>query len=179
MKRAKESSLGQLTVRALPTVLAVLLAGSVFVQTVMVALVAADMDELDANLQYLRIPTIVVMVLGIATIQVVLVYVWRLVAMVRKKTVFSPRAFRYVNIVIGAIVAAATLILALAALLASANHRVPEDAVPPGFILLMGGAAVAVLGVALIVFVLRMLLAQAIARDVEATRLRDELGQVI
>jgi hypothetical protein len=38
---------------------------------------------------------------------------------------------------------------------------------------------VAILGVALIVLVLRMLLAQAVARDVEAMRMRAELDQVI
>jgi len=37
----------------------------------------------------------------------------------------------------------------------------------------------AVLGVALVVVVLRMLLAQAVARDVEATRLPAELEEVI
>lgn len=37
----------------------------------------------------------------------------------------------------------------------------------------------AVLGVALVVLVLRMLLAQAVARDVEASRMRAELEEVI
>jgi len=36
-----------------------------------------------------------------------------------------------------------------------------------------------VLGVALVVVVLRMLLAQAVARDVEATKLQAELEEVI
>ena len=43
----------------------------------------------------------------------------------------------------------------------------------------MGGIGVGILGVALIVLVLRMLLAQAVARDVEAAQLRVELDQVI
>jgi len=38
---------------------------------------------------------------------------------------------------------------------------------------------VAVLGVALIVYVLRMLLVQAVARDVEAAQLQAELDEVI
>jgi hypothetical protein len=38
---------------------------------------------------------------------------------------------------------------------------------------------VAILGVALIVLVLRMLLAQAVARDTEASQLRAELDEVI
>lgn len=79
--------MGQLTVRALRAVLVVLLAGSVFVETVMVALLAIDLDELDRELAYLRIPILVITVLGVVTIQVVLVCVWRLVTMVRRGTV--------------------------------------------------------------------------------------------
>jgi hypothetical protein len=43
----------------------------------------------------------------------------------------------------------------------------------------MGGIGLAILGVALIVLVLRMLLAQAVARDVESTQMQAELNEVI
>lgn len=171
--------MGKLAVLALRAVLVVLLGGSVFVQAVMVPLAAMDTDEIDADVPYLRPMVFVILVLGIVTTQVVMVCVWRLVTMVRRGTVFSHAAFRYVDVVIGAIVAAAVLTFALAAVLASVNRRVQEDAVAPGVILLMCGVVVAVLGVALIVLVLRMLLAQAIARDVEATRMQAELEAVI
>ena len=55
----------------------------------------------------------------------------------------------------------------------------PGEAVAPGIVLIIGGVGLAVLGVALVVVVLRMLLAQAVARDVEATRLQAELEEVI
>ncbi|GAA1536986.1 DUF2975 domain-containing protein [Actinomadura kijaniata] len=165
--------MGKLTVLALRAVLVALLAGSVFVQTVMVPLLAVDLRRLDADMAHLRAPILVIIVLGIVTIQVVLVCVWRLVTMVRRGTVFSPTAFRYVDVVIGAFVAASLLVFALGVLLA------PGEAVAPGVVLLLGGFAVGVLGVALIVLVLRMLLAQAIARDAEAARMRAELDEVI
>ncbi len=165
--------MGKLTVLALRAVLVVLLAGLVFVQAVMVPLLAVDLEELAADLAYLRTPFLVIMVLGIVTAQVVLVCVWRLVTMVRRGTVFSHAAFRYVHVVIGAIVAAALLVFALAVLLA------PGEAVPPGIVLLICGVVVAILGVALVVLVLRMLLAQAVARDVEAAQLQAELEEVI
>jgi hypothetical protein len=165
--------MGSVAVRALRAVLVVLLAGSVFVQTAMVALLAVDLDELDGDLSDRRIPILVIIVLGIVTVQVVLVCVWRLVTMVRYGTVFSDAAFRYVHIVIGAIVAAALLVFALGVILA------PGEAVAPGVILLMGGFGVAVLGVALVVLVLRVLLAQAVARDLEASQLQAELAEVI
>ncbi|GAA3117138.1 DUF2975 domain-containing protein [Streptosporangium carneum] len=165
--------MGKLTVLALRAVIVALLAGSVFVQTVMVPLLATDMEELSPDYAYLRTPFLAITVLGVVTAQVVLVCVWRLVTMVRLGTVFSHAAFRYVHIVIGAVVAAALLVFAFAVLLA------PGEAVPPGIVLLICGAAVAVLGVALVVLVLRMLLAQAVARDIEAAQMQAELEEVI
>jgi hypothetical protein len=99
--------------------------------------------------------------------------VWRLVMMVRRGTVFSFAAFRYVDAVIGAIVAAALLWFAVTA------FNAPGQRDDPGVTVIMGGIGVAILGVALIVLVLRMLLAQAVARDTEAAQLRSELDQVI
>ncbi|CAL9381611.1 hypothetical protein SUDANB176_01072 [Streptomyces sp. enrichment culture] len=165
--------MGQLTVLALRAVLAALLAGSVFVQAVMVPLLASDLEGLDPDYAYLRAPLLLIVLLGVVTVQVVLVCVWRLVTMVRRGTVFSHAAFRYVHIVIGAFVAAALLVFTLGVLLA------PGEAVAPGVVLLVGGVGLAVLGVALVVLVLRMLLAQAVARDVEASRMRAELAEVI
>ena len=57
------------------------------------------------------------MMLGLVTVQVTLVCVWRLVTMVRRGTVFSHAAFRYVDIVIGAVVAAALLCSRLGSLI--------------------------------------------------------------
>lgn len=168
-----------LTVLALRAVLVVLLAGSAFVQAVMVPLLAIDMKQLNADVAYLRAPLLVITVLGVVTVQVVLVCVWRLVTMVGRGTVFSHAAFRYVDVIIGAILAAAVLVLVLAGLLASANRVVAGDAVPPGMVLLICGGAVGVLGTALIVLVLRLLLAQAVARDIEAAHLQAELEEVI
>ncbi|MFD3735908.1 DUF2975 domain-containing protein [Streptomyces sp. NPDC058632] len=165
--------MGKLTVLALRAVLVMLLAGSAFVQAVMVPLLAMDFDDADAALASVRTPVIVIVVLGVVAAQVVLVCVWRLVTMVRRGTVFSFGAFRYVHVVIGAFVAAAFLVFALAVVLA------PGEAVAPGIVLLLCGVVVAILGVALVVLVLRMLLAQAVARDIEAARMRAELAEVI
>ncbi|AIJ18308.1 DUF2975 domain-containing protein [Streptomyces violaceoruber] len=163
--------MGKITMVALRTVLVALLAGSLFVQTVMVALLADDMEG--GVLADRRVPILLIVVLGIVTAQTVLVCVWRLVSMVRRGSVFSDGAFRYVHIVIGAFTAAAVLVFALGVVLA------PGEAVAPGVVLLLGGVSLAVFAVALIVLVLRMLLAQAVAREVEATRMQTELAGVI
>ena len=162
--------MGNLTVLALRIVLAIALAGSLFVQAVMVPLFWVDLEEAPAGV---RVPVVVIVVLGIVTMQVTAVCVWRLLTMVRRGTVFSHAAFRYVDIVIGAIAAASALTFGLAVTLA------PGEAVPPGMVLLICGASLIVAGVALVVLVLRMLLAQAVARDVEAHHLRAELDEVI
>jgi hypothetical protein len=161
--------MGKLAVGALRAVLAVVLAGTVFVQASMVWALATDPEDGSLPLTPLRGVTI----LGMASVQVALVCVGRLVAMVRRGTVFSHAAFRYVDVMIGAIVAAALVWFAVTAL------NAPGQRADPGVTLIMGGVGVAILGVALLVLVLRMLLAQAVARDVEASQLRAELNEVI
>jgi hypothetical protein len=165
--------MGNVTIVGLRVVLALLLAGSLFVQLVMVPLLASDLDELDPDYAYLRAPLLAIVVLGIVTIQVVLVCVWRLLTMVRSGTVFSHAAFRYVDVVIGALTAASLIVFGLGVLLA------PGEAVAPGIVLLIGGLGVLVAAVALIVLVLRMLLARAVALDTEAHVLQAELDEVI
>ncbi|WP_238164644.1 DUF2975 domain-containing protein [Kribbella pittospori] len=160
---------GMLTVRALRAVLVVVLAGTVFVQASMVWALATDPEDGSLPLTPLRVITI----LGMVSVQVALVCVWRLVTMVRRGTVFSNAAFRYVDVLIGAIVAAALVWFAVTVL------NAPGQRADPGVTVIMGGVGVAILGVALIVLVLRMLLAQAVARDAEATQMQDELNELI
>ena len=155
--------MGKLTVGALRAVLVVVLAGTVAVQAGMVWALATDPEAGPLPLTPLRVMTI----LGLVSVQVALVCVGRLVTMVRRGTVFSHAAFRYVDVLIGAIVAAALVWFTVTIL---------ND---PGVSVIMGGVGLAILGVALVVLVLRMLLAQAVARDVEASQLRAELDEVI
>ncbi len=161
------------TILALRAVLAASIGGSLFLQAVMIPLIARDMNGADPEVLDLRVPFLTVIVLGIVTTQVVMVCVWRLLTMVRQGTVFSPAAFRFVDIIIGAVAVASGLMLLLGVILA------PGEAVAPGIVLLIGGAAVVIAGVALVVLVMRALLAQAVARDREATHLQAELDEVI
>ncbi|MEV6175410.1 DUF2975 domain-containing protein [Streptomyces sp. NPDC051954] len=163
--------MGKLTVRALRAVLVMVLTGTVFLQTLMLWTLISGNDPEDGSLPLtaLRVTTI----LGMVSVQVALVCVWRLVTMVRRGTVFSHAAFRYVDGVIGAIVAAALVWFAVTII------NAPGQRDDPGVSVIMGGIGVAILGVALIVLVLRMLLAQAVTRDVEAAQLQAELDEVI
>jgi len=161
--------MSKLAILALRVVIALTLAGTLFVQVWMVPLVWRDLEGTPDGL---RITFIVVVVLGILTLQISAVCVWQLLTMVRRGSVFSDAAFRYVDIIIGAIAAGAVLMFAIAALLA------PGD-VAPGVVGLICGASLVIGGVALVVLVLRMLLVQAVARDTEAAGLRAELDEVI
>jgi hypothetical protein len=161
--------MGKLTVHALRAVLAVVLVGTVLVQVLMVFALATKPDDGSLPLTAFRVLTI----LGLVAVEVSVVCVWRLVTMVRRGTVFSHAAFRYVDIIIGAIVAAALVWFAVTAV------NAPGQRDDPGVSVIMAGIGLAILGVALIVLVLRMLLAQAVNRDAEASRLRAELDEVI
>ena len=165
--------MGSSMVTALRAVLGMTLAGSVFVQVFMVPLMAIDLEEADADVAHLQVPFAVTMILVIVCAQVFVLSVWRLAGMVRRGTVFSPDAFRHVDVMVGAAGAASALTFLLGVILA------PGDAVPPGLVLLVGGAAVIAAGIGLTVLVLRTLLAQAIARETEAQELRAELDEVI
>ncbi|MEV6607964.1 DUF2975 domain-containing protein [Kutzneria sp. NPDC051319] len=163
--------MGKLTVHALRAVLAVVFVGAVLVQVFMVWTVVSGSDPEDGRLPLtaFRVLTII----GLVAVEVALVCVWRLVTMVRRGTVFSHTAFRYVDGVIGSIVAMALVWFAVTAI------NAPGQRDDPGVTLIMGGIGLGVLGVALIVLVLRMLLVQAVDRDGEATQLRAELDEVI
>lgn len=163
--------MGKLTVRALRAVLAVVLAGTVCVQAGMVWVLVTGNDPEDGSVPLTAFR--VITVLGMVTAQVAVVCVWRLVTMVRRGTVFSHAAFRYVDTVIGSIVAAALLWFTVTGI------NAPGQRDDPGVSVIMAGIGLAVLGVALVVLVLRMLLAQAVARDVEAAGMRAELDEVI
>ncbi|MBO1333107.1 DUF2975 domain-containing protein [Streptomyces sp. VRA16 Mangrove soil] len=156
--------MGKTAVRALRAVLALVLTGTVLVQVLMVWTLVSGNDPEDGSLPLTAFR--VITVLGMGAVQVALVCVGRLVGMVRRGTVFSRAAFRYVDGVIGAIVAVALLWFTVTAV------NAPGQRDDPGVTLVMGGIGVAVLGVALVVLVLRALLAQA-------ADMRAELDEVI
>jgi hypothetical protein len=161
--------MGNITILALRIVIALALIGSLGVQFLMMPLVWADLEGTDDRTRVLLLG---ILILGILTMQVSAVCVWRLLTMVRRGSVFTPAAFRWVDIIIGAIATGSVLTFLLAVLLA------PGDAAP-GIVGLICGAALVIAGVALIVLVLRALLAQAVAREIEAQQLRSELNEVI
>lgn len=161
----------EVVVRVLRVLVVVATIGTVVVQALLIPLVGVDLAE--AGAPQIRVAVVAILLLGMGAVQVVLLAVWRLATMAQRGTFFSPAAFRWVDVIAGAVGLAAVLLLAFGAVLA------PGDLVPPGFVLLLGGAAVLVAALAMVVLVIRTLIAQAVARDLQADRLQAELDEVI
>ena len=161
--------MGKWTILALRVVIALALAGSLFVQVVMMPLIWADLEGAE---DWARGLFIAILVLGIVTMQVSAICIWQLLTMVRRGSVFSTAAFRYVDVIIGAVAAASVLAFLMAVLLAPGE-------VAPGIVGLICGASLVLGGMALLVVVMKALLRQAIASETEAQSLRSELDNEV
>ena len=157
------------TILLLKVVIALALAGSVLVQ---VMILPAVWRDLESEVLWGRIAFVSIAALGVLSMQVFAVCVWMLLTRVRRGSIFQVSSFRFVDVIIGTIVAAAVLAFALAALLAPGEMA-------PGVVGLIAGAGLVLGGFALLVVVMKALLRQAIEREDEARTLRDELGEVI
>ncbi|MEU5849829.1 DUF2975 domain-containing protein [Saccharopolyspora shandongensis] len=152
-------------------VVAVLL--GLFGQIVVIPTAAAD--EVDRFPPYapFAAPYMAVAITGVACVQAVLVAVWMLLSMVRRDAIFTPRAFRWVDIIIGASVVATLLAIGTAGHLFVASIPSPDDGMDVVSAL---AAAVACVGVgtlfAMLVVVMRSLLRKA-------TDLQAEIAEVI
>lgn len=165
--------MGRLTVLALRALIVLMFAGMLFLQVMLFPLLGIDIAEEAPDLVFLRWAVVVIGILGVLTVEIALVCIWRLLTMVRRDTVFSLAAFRFVDVIIGSAVAATLLAVALSFVLA------PGEAVPPGMVMVVVIAGVGTAGIALLVLVLRVLLAKAVALDTTAATLRAELDEVI
>jgi hypothetical protein len=152
-------------------IVAVLLAG-LFGQAVVIPVTAADEVERFPPYEPYAVPYVIVAILGVACVQIVLVAMWMLLGMVDRKAIFSPRAFRWVDVVIGATVAATLLALGVAGHLMFGAVPEPDDMAMLGA---LGGAVVcagAGAAFAMLVVILRGLLRKA--ADLEA-----EMAEVV
>ncbi len=164
-----------LGVRALQIIIWIALAGSLVVQFVLIPLLWHDLGG-PGIVPHLAVT---IVFLGVVCLQVVGASILRLLTLVRSGRVFSPRAFRFVDAIIGAVSAGAGLIAALAGIAVYLNRTQPGDALAPGAVGLVCGAALVAAGVALVIYVQRQLLVQATSTDARAARLQSELDEVI
>ncbi|KQR07265.1 DUF2975 domain-containing protein [Cellulomonas sp. Leaf334] len=166
--------MGRLAILALRAVIVLMFAGLLAVQIMIIPAIGRDIDDDGGpEVAHLKWPLMIILFLGVLAVQVAVACVWRLLTMVRKDTVFSAAAFRWVDVIIGAAVTATLLAVVLSFVLA------PGEAVAPGIVLLIVIGGMGTAGIALLVLVLRILLTKAMVLDSTATTLRAELDEVI
>lgn len=154
-------------IAALRALLAVLLLGGVVAQLWFFPTLAGELARDYPDLAWLRWPLLAVVVVVILGVQVALVAVWRLLSMVEGDTVFSPEAFRWVNVIIAAAVVDTVLVLGVWGVLTCV-----ANANPPAFMLAQLALVVCGATFALLMGVMKGLLGKASA-------ITDELSEVI
>jgi hypothetical protein len=136
--------------------IALIVAAGIFVQSVILPIQASESAAADPELTFLRVPLLVMGILFVLCGQIVVICVWVLLSLVRRDVIFSSRAFRYVDTMIGALLSAAALIA-----IALLTMELTADAGEPGLFVLALGVACACAALALVVFVMRGLLVKA------------------
>lgn len=143
-----------------------LFAALVGCQTLLVPMIAAGLARTAPEFSELQAPGILLVAALLASGQVILVCVWRLLTFVFHDTVFAPQSFRWVDAIIASLVVAGVIVVVGMTVISDAQAGSP-------FLALMGMLALITLaGLALVVFVMRGLL-------VQATSLRQEMAEVV
>lgn len=114
----------------------------------------------------MRWPTLFFAIAGLACVQVIIMCTIALLGLTRDDDVFGSRALRWVDGIIAAFLVGGGVCLA------AAFHNASTVSGPPAWVLLLYLGAVAGLGMALLMLVMRTLL-------VQASTLRSELDVVI
>jgi len=154
------------TILALRAALAAVLAGALLTQGLVIPLLAAEAARENPEVASLRWPYTVLAIAVVVCVQVAIVCIWRLLGFVRSGTIFSPRAFVWVDRITWAV------LVAVAILTGMFLHLSAIHAMPPAVFLFLTGGIVCGLALALLMAVMRALL-------VRATQLEEDLKEVI
>jgi hypothetical protein len=163
----------RLFIAALRTGIVTAILLGLFGQIVVIPTTAADeVDRFPPYAPYAT-PYVTVAILGVACVQVALVATWMLLDMVRRGAIFTPRAFRWVDIIIGSSVVATLLAIVVTGHLAMASIPSPDDGME---VISAFFAAIASAGVgasfAMLIVIMRGLLRKA-------TDLQTEIAEVV
>jgi hypothetical protein len=160
--------MSRLAILALRILLVLVVIGLLFAQIVVIPIVGLEFGE-DFGSTGVGVFYTVVGIASVVCVEVALVAIWVLLSMVQRGAIFGERAFRWVDVIIGAGLAAT----ALAIVGAVHMYFVVEPRLDaPGLIVLAGTA---VLGAAS--FVALMVVMRGLLRS--ATNLQGELAEVV
>jgi len=160
--------MSRILVLVLRILLALVTIGLLFAQIVVIPIASLEFGR-DFGSTAVGVFYTVTGIAVVACIEVALVATWVLLGMVRRDAIFSARAFRGVDVIIGAGIAATIVLMVVAAHL----YFVVEPRLDaPGVIVLAGTAVLCAAAFVALMVVMRGLLAQA-------TALQGELEEVV
>ncbi|WP_309131357.1 DUF2975 domain-containing protein [Brevibacterium sp.] len=142
--------------------------GAVIVQIALLFPVFTQTLAQERDFTFLPLPIVVLGVALAVCVEAALIAIWALLSMVRRDAIFTQRAFRWVDVIIGAGLVATLLVGGFGILVIGIALR--DDA--PGLIAIVGGVVVAGLAFVLLMIVMRGLLRNA-------TAMRSELSEVV
>ncbi|GAA1792015.1 DUF2975 domain-containing protein [Agromyces lapidis] len=154
------------TLLALKALIALMLLLLVSCQLFLVPGTARNLAAGYPELAGLQVPGIVIAVLFLVCVEIVMLCVWRLLSMVGEQNIFSSDAFRWVDLILGAIIAATLLIVVADVLLFTAGVANPSVQLLCALGIVVGS------GLALLVGVMRGLLKNA-------AQLQHDLSEVV
>jgi hypothetical protein len=128
---------------ALRVLLVVIMLGGLAGQLWFFPTLAGELARTYPELQWLGGPLLAIVVLVILGAQVALVALWRLLSMVERDSVFSPDAFRWVDVIILAAIVDTVLVLGIWTLLTFGANANPPALMLTEFALVVCGAALA------------------------------------
>ncbi|WP_345473627.1 DUF2975 domain-containing protein [Glutamicibacter ectropisis] len=165
--------MGKFSIVGLKVVLTVILAGTLFVQLIMIPMILIHDSSGNTDDRLIQGSFLSYLFLAGLIIETCVFCVWKLATRVKRGTVFDPASLGYVRPIILAFAVGSIATFALAAIFATTTQ------IAPGVALLVGGAGLLMVGISIIVLVLRQLLEQATMTEAQAAELRTELGGVI
>lgn len=151
---------------ALRALIALMLLLLLTAQTVAVPFVAAGFAERYPEFAALRVPGVIAAVLLIVCVEATFVCVWQLLSLVSRDVIFSRAAFRWVDGIRFALIAATTIVAVSFVLLLVVGATTPSISLLAVFGVVIGG------GLCLLVVVMRGLLEKAL-------RLEEDLAEVV
>ncbi len=160
--------MSRLAILALRILLVLVVIGLLFAQVVVIPIASLEFGEAFGS-QAVGIFYTVTGIAFVACIEVALVAIWVLLSMVRRDAIFSGRAFRWVDVIIGAGIAATAVAIANACHM----YFVVEPRLDaPGLIVLAGTGVLGAASFVALTVVMRGLLRSA-------TALQGELAEVV
>ncbi|MGH3379941.1 MAG: DUF2975 domain-containing protein [Actinoallomurus sp.] len=153
-------------------IIAVFLAG-LFGQIVVLPTTASDEVAQFPPYEPYAVPYVTVAIIGVICVQIALVAMWMLLGLVRHDALFSPRAFRWVDLIIGCSAACTVLAAGVTVHLLVADIPSPSDGME-----LIGAFGAAALGTgAGVAFIMLMVIMRGLLR--KATQLQTEMAEVV